>query len=144
MPKALKSGPKSNKSPNLVTLKVGNNNSSTGNSMQSRFCTSRWCRTSMTRLSDLLHFGQLFKAYGDKNFAKIAHIFRQFFKLSKSFIFLVKSFLGNLYRYLANFLIKCHSHPNAQVPSPQPTACRSPSCSLTTATGSNSIHLATF
>ena len=33
---------------------------------------------SVTRLKDLLHFGQLFKACGNNYFAQIAHIFRQF------------------------------------------------------------------
>ena len=53
---------------------------------------------SVTRLGNLLDFGQLFKACGDNYFAKIAHIFRQFLG-----IFLVKSFLGNFYRHLAKF-----------------------------------------
>ena len=34
--------------------------------------------TIVTRLGDLLHFGQLFKACGNNHFAKIAHIFREF------------------------------------------------------------------
>ena len=34
--------------------------------------------SSVTRLSDLLHFGQLFKACGNNYFAQIDHIFRQF------------------------------------------------------------------
>ena len=38
----------------------------------------RWLTSSVTRLGDLLHFGQLFKAYGNNYFAQIAHIFRQF------------------------------------------------------------------
>ena len=33
---------------------------------------------SVTRLGDLLHYGQLFKASGNNYFAQIAHIFRQF------------------------------------------------------------------
>ena len=33
---------------------------------------------SVTRLGNLLHFGQLFKACGDNYFAQMAHIFRQF------------------------------------------------------------------
>ena len=33
---------------------------------------------SVTRLGDLLHFGQLFKACGINYFAQNAHIFRQF------------------------------------------------------------------
>ena len=33
---------------------------------------------SVTRLGDLLDFGQLFKAFGNNYFALISHIFRQF------------------------------------------------------------------
>ena len=33
---------------------------------------------SVTRLGDLMHFGQLFKASGNNYFAQIAHIFMQF------------------------------------------------------------------
>ena len=58
----------------------------------------------MTRLGDLLDFGQLFKAFGNNQFAQISHILRHFFvKVSKSIIFLVKSFLGKIYRHLAIF-----------------------------------------
>ena len=46
-------------------------------------------------MGDLLYFGQLFKACGNNYLAQIAHILRQFGKVSKSFIFPVKSFLGN-------------------------------------------------
>ena len=59
---------------------------------------------SVTRLGDLLHFGQLFKACGNNYFGQIAHIIRQFFvKVSKSFNILVKSFLCNFLRHLATF-----------------------------------------
>ena len=34
--------------------------------------------SSVTRLGNLLHFGQLFKSCGNNYFAKMAHIFRQF------------------------------------------------------------------
>ena len=52
----------------------------------------------------LLHFGQLFKAFGHNYFAQIADIFKQIFKGVKIFhFFLVKSFLGNFYRRLATF-----------------------------------------
>ena len=34
--------------------------------------------TSATRLGNLLHFGQLFKACGNNYFAKIAHVFSQY------------------------------------------------------------------
>ena len=46
---------------------------------------------SVTRLGDLLHFGQLFKAGGNNYFAQIANTFLAIFvNVSKSFIFLVK------------------------------------------------------
>ena len=58
----------------------------------------------MTRLGDLLHFGQFFEACGNNYSAQIAHILRQFLKgCPKSFIFLVRSFLGNFNRHLATF-----------------------------------------
>ena len=50
-----------------------------------------------------MHFGQLFKAYDNNYFAKIACILSNFLNVSKYFIFLVKSFLGNFYRHLATF-----------------------------------------
>ena len=50
--------------------------------------------TSVTRFGNFLLFGQLLKACGNNYF---------FVKLSKSFNFLVKSFLGNFYRHLATF-----------------------------------------
>ena len=37
-----------------------------------------WVLISVTRLGDLLHFGQLFKACGNNHFTQIAHIFRDF------------------------------------------------------------------
>ena len=43
--------------------------------------------TSVTRLGDLLHFGQLFQASGNNCFTQIAHIFRQFGKGGKIFHF---------------------------------------------------------
>ena len=57
--------------------------------------------TNATRLGDLLDFGLLFKA---------------FVKVSKSLIFLVKSFLGNLYRHLAIF----SGHPDHPSPKVHP------------------------
>ena len=58
----------------------------------------------MTRLGNLLDFGQLLKAFGNKYIAQISHIHRDFFvKESKSIIFLVKSFLAKFYRHLAIF-----------------------------------------
>ena len=58
---------------------------------------------SVTRLGDLLHFGQLFKACGNNYFFQIDHIFMQFFKAVKALIFLVKSFVVNFQRHLATF-----------------------------------------
>ena len=56
---------------------------------------------SVTRLVDLLHFGQLFRVCGNSYFAQIAHIFSGIFcKGVKSCIFLVISFLGNIYWHL--------------------------------------------
>ena len=53
----------------------------------------------MTRLGDLLHFGQLFNARGNNYFAQIANTFYAIFvNLSNSFILLAKSFLGNFWR----------------------------------------------
>ena len=58
----------------------------------------------VTRLVNLLDFGQLFKAFGHNYFAQISYILRQFLeKVSKSLIFLVKSFFGKFYRHLAIF-----------------------------------------
>ena len=57
----------------------------------------------MTILGDLLHFGQLFQARGNNYFAQIAHILGNFIKGVKIFNFIVKSVLGNFYRYLATF-----------------------------------------
>ena len=61
-----------------------------------------YCR--VTRLGDLLDFGELFKAFGNNLFCpNLPHSWAIFVKVSKSFIFLVKSFLGNFYRHLATF-----------------------------------------
>ena len=56
---------------------------------------------SVTRLDNLLHFGQLFKACGDNYFAQITHILGNY--CLKSLTFLVESFLGNFYRHLVTF-----------------------------------------
>ena len=58
---------------------------------------------SVTRLGDLLHFGQLFKACVNNYFAQIAHIVRQFFKGVKIFHFSSEIILGNFFRHLATF-----------------------------------------
>ena len=57
----------------------------------------------VTRLGDLLHFWQLFKACGNNYLPKSPTFWPIFVKLLKSFIFLVKSFLGNFHRYLSTF-----------------------------------------
>ena len=55
--------------------------------------------SSVTRLGDLVHFGQLFNARGNNYFAQIANTFYAIFvNLSNSFILLAKSFLGNFWR----------------------------------------------
>ena len=60
--------------------------------------------SSVTRLGDLLHFGQLFKACGKNYFAPNRPHFQAIFeKVSKSFIFLVKPFLVNFSRCLVTF-----------------------------------------
>ena len=60
----------------------------------------------MTRLGDILDFRQPFKAF-DNN---LPHSYAIFVKVLKSFIFLVKPFLGNFYRHLAIF----SGHPDQQ------------------------------
>ena len=62
-----------------------------------------WSGISVTRLGDLWDFGQVFKAFGNNQFTFLGN----FLKVSRSIIFLVKSFLGNFYRQLAIF--SCHS-----------------------------------
>ena len=58
---------------------------------------SRWVSDSVTRLGDLLDFGQVFKI----NLPKSPSFLGIFVKVSKYIIFLVKSFLGNFYGHLA-------------------------------------------
>ena len=57
----------------------------------------------VTRLGDILDFGEVFKAFGNNYFAQISHILRHFVNVSKSVIFLILSFLGKFYRHLAIF-----------------------------------------
>ena len=66
-------------------------------------CSEKWSSTSVARLGNLLHFGQLFKACGNNYFAQIAHTLGNFCKGVKIFLFLAKFFLGNFYRHLAIF-----------------------------------------
>ena len=62
--------------------------------------------SSGTRLGDLLHFGKLFKANSNNYFLLQPPTFQAIFaKVSKSFIVLVKSFLGKFYRHLATFYL---------------------------------------
>ena len=62
-------------------------------------------KSSVPRFGDFVHFGQPFKAGGNNNFTQITHIVRGIFvKVSKSFIFLVNSCLGNFYRHLTIFI----------------------------------------
>ena len=57
-----------------------------------------------TRLGDFLDFGQLFKAFGSNSICpNLPHFLAIYAKVSKSIIFLVKSFLGNFDRHLAIF-----------------------------------------
>ena len=55
---------------------------------------------SVTRLDDLLDFGQLLKPLATINLPKFLTFFVQ---VSKGVIFLLKSFLGNFYRHFAIF-----------------------------------------
>ena len=52
--------------------------------------------TSMSRLGDLLHFGQLFKACGNNYFALIAHILGHFCKVVKIFHFASEIIFGQI------------------------------------------------
>ena len=65
--------------------------------------STRQFSSSVTRLGDLLDFGQLLK--GNYFATTTQHIQAIFVKVSKSQIFLVISFLGNFYRHLATFLL---------------------------------------
>ena len=61
--------------------------------------------TNVTRLGDLLDFGQVFKAFGNNQFAQISHILRQFCKGTKINHFSSEIVFGQLYRYLAIFFL---------------------------------------
>ena len=74
------------------------------NEMMQLVCRRLCQKRSVTRLGDLLHFGQLFRGCGNNYFAQIVNIFRYFFcKGVKNFHFLEISFLGNFYKHLATF-----------------------------------------
>ena len=85
----------------------------TGNNFLKWFITFLLCNqmsalpiyvsTRVTRLADLLHFGQIFKACGNNFFTQIDHILANFWKVVKIFHISLESFLGNFYRHLATF-----------------------------------------
>ena len=52
--------------------------------------------SSVTRLGDLIHFGQLFKACGINYFAQVAHILGNFCKVVKIFHFSCEIIFGLL------------------------------------------------
>ena len=60
-------------------------------------------RISVTRLGDLLQFGQIFKATASNYFDKIAHVLGKYCKDAKIFHFSSGIIFGNLFRYLATF-----------------------------------------
>ena len=62
----------------------------------------------MTRLGDLMHFGQIFKPCGNHYFAQIAYIFIQFCKGFKNIHFSSEIIFGNFYTHLSTFY--CWSH----------------------------------
>ena len=79
-----------------------------GHSPHLTACWSPTCSlttaASVTTLGDLFDFGQLFKALGQQLICpNLPHSQAIFEKVSKSFIFPLKSYLGNFYRHLAIF-----------------------------------------
>ena len=60
--------------------------------------------TSVTRLGNLLEFGQLFKAFGNSKFAQISHILRQFLKRCQNPSFYSENIFGHFYTHLAIFI----------------------------------------
>ena len=59
----------------------------------------------MTRLGDLLHFGQLFETCGQNHFAQIAHILGNFFKGVKIFHFYGEIIFGQLLWKFSHLLL---------------------------------------
>ena len=59
--------------------------------------------SSVTTLGNFLDFGQLLKPLATIKLPESPTFLGNFCKVSKSFIFPVKSFLGNFYRHLAIF-----------------------------------------
>ena len=66
--------------------------------------------TSVTRLGNLMDFGQLFKAFGKINLPKSPTFLGNFCKGVKISFFLVESVLGNFYRHLTTFYWSHCSH----------------------------------
>ena len=88
--------------------------------------TSGAAVNSVTRLSDLLDFGQLFKAFGQQLICpNLPHSNEIFVKVSKSIIFQVNSFLGNFYRHLAIFSGHTGSQPTNTHMGPVQKMCHS-------------------
>ena len=81
------------------TWKTYNLSSSNLNDMLPMFSRS------VTRLGALLHFGQLFKAYGNNYFTQIIHMFIQFLKGFKNFHFSSEIIFGQLLQALGDFLL---------------------------------------
>ena len=52
--------------------------------------------SSVTRLGDVLDFGQVFKAFGNNKFAQISHILRQFLERCQIFNFSTEIIFGQL------------------------------------------------
>ena len=63
-----------------------------------------WLVISVTRVGAFLTLGSFLKPLETINLSKSLTFLRNFVNVSKSFIFLVKSFLGNFYRHLAIFV----------------------------------------
>ena len=59
---------------------------------------------SVTRLGNLLYFGQLFKACGNHYFVQIAHIFSEICKVVKIFNFCSEIIFGQLFSTFGDFL----------------------------------------
>ena len=65
-------------------------------SQKIKIFVSHMRRSSVTRLGDLLDFGQLFKAFGNNQFAQISHIRRQFLYRCKNYHFSSEIIFGQL------------------------------------------------
>ena len=68
--------------------------------------------SSVTRLGDFLHFGQLFNGHGKKYFSQIAHILGSFCRGAKIFHFSSGIIFGQLLLKFGDFLLvtlQCNS-----------------------------------